>query len=315
MKKIEDLERKLKFWPSIKNKLLVFGLLTAAGVAGIFGTSYVWPGSGIKSKEVDKELISSVNISENDITPIRAKCLEDTVILGEFKKHEKLIRDVYHTTNVPEYVLAAMIDVAHYRATRAQSPAAYSWPGFVQVLDHEAGLEDVALQDPEQCLLSAAGKYKSILETVNGDEEVALGVFFLGEGTVKMAKLEANRYLGIARDFERWRDECDEEALSLYDDLLEQHKSAETEQEREEALQKIKLHWDSMTPSVPRGYIYDEPVYRALTSRGTHKLHQWWPENLSVRSGVNGVKIALRLKKDGYDTQPIGELREYESDR
>lgn len=311
MRKIKDLERKLNFWPGIKNKLLVLGLITA----GIVGASYVWPESGIKNKEIDKELIRSVHISKDDIAPIRAECLEDTVILGEFKKHEELIRDVYQTTNVPEYVLAAMIDVAHYRATRAQSPAAYSWPGFVQILDHEAGLEDVALQDSEQCLLSAAGKYKSILETVNGDEAVALGVFFLGEGTVKMAKSEANRHLGIAKDFERWRDECDEEALAFYDGLLEKYKSAETEQEIKEALQKIKLHWDSRNPRVPRGWMFDESVYRALTSRGTHKLHQWWPENLSTRGGVNGVKIALRLKKDDYDTQPIGELREYESDK
>ena len=310
MKEIETLERKLNFWPSIKNKLLVLALVAAAGVSGILGTTYVWSGSGIKSKEVDRDLIGAVHISEKEIAPIRAECLEDTVILGEFKKHEKLIKNVHCTTSVPEYVLAAMIDVAHYRATRAQSPSAYSWPGFVQVLDHEAGLEDKALRDPEQCLLSAAGKYKSILESVNGDEAVALGVFFLGENTVKMAKTEANRYLGIARDFERWRDECDEEALALYDGLIEQHKSAETEQEKQEALQKIKLHWDSITPNVPRGYIYDEPVYRALTSGGTHKLHQWWPENLSIPGGVNGVKTALRLKRDCYTTTPIGEFRD-----
>ena len=61
---------------------------------------------------------------------------------------------------------------------------------------------------------------------------------------------------------------------------------------------------------MPSGGIYDESVYRALTSGDTHKRHQWWPENLSARGGVNGVKIALRLKKDGYDTQPIGELRD-----
>jgi len=315
MKEIETLRRKLEFWPKLKNRLLVAGLVAAGLVSGIVGKTYFNSESGIKSKEVNLELISSVKVSEDTIASIKAECLEDAVMLCEFKKHEKLIRNVHKTTHVPEYVLAAMIDVAHNRATRAQSPSTYSWPGFVQVTGNEAGLEDKALKDPEQCLLSAAGKYKSILQYVSGDETVALGIFFSSENTVIMAKQEANRYFGITRDYKQWRDQCDEEDIAFYDKLIEQHKNAETEQEKQEALHKIKLHWDSCSPRVTRGMMLDESVYRALTSAGKHRLRQWWPENLTTHDDVNGVKIASRLKKEGYNTQPIGEFREYEPNK
>ena len=303
MQEIETLERKLKFWPRLRNRLLVLGLVTLGTISGAIGAGYVFPGSGgIKTKEVDARLIEEVNLEDKTIALAKAACLEDAVILGEYKKHEKLINRIHRATDVPEYVLAAMIDVAKDRAVRSKSPASYSWPGFVQVTGNEAGLKDSALWDPEQCLLSAAGKYKSILETVKGDEEVALGVFFLGEGTVIMAKTEANRHGRINMDYAQWRKGSDDEDVAFYDALIEKHKSAETEQEQKEILRKIQLHWNSYSPSGMRGNLMDESVYRALTSRGMHELRQWWPENLTIHDGVNGVKVALKLKRDGYAT-------------
>ncbi len=290
---LSKLERKLTWWKRTKIKIAV--VATAVCCAGIItGIAYPYLSKNVKEDAARKELVEDP-VPEIDAAAIRDECLDDVVISGEYKKHEHMIQKVSERTSVPKYVLAAIIeDGCIWR--EGAGAIHYSWDGFVRITEAEAGIKSRTLwDDPEQCLLSTAGKYKKILDNVK-DEETALGVLFTDEDSVKSAKKQARVYMTIMFRYKQWRDDCDPEALKPYDELMEQIDNEKDLNKREALVKKITQRWDSFEEGISRGMI-SEQVYRAITARKYHKRGQWWPEQLMN----SGVKVALRLKRDGYN--------------
>lgn len=294
MKAIETLERKLNWWNRTKKKLVV---ATAAlmCLSGITGIAYPYLSKNADKEIARKELVEDP-VPEIDVTGIRNECIDDIVISGAYKKYEQIIQSVSKRTGVPKYVLASMIEDG-YKCREGKGAMDYPYPGFITISEEEAGIKSRTLDnDPEQCLLSAAGKYKKILAEVQ-DEETALGVLFTNEESVKSAKKQARRYLAIMLRYEQWRKGCDPEKIKPYDELMEQINNEKDFEKREALVKKMTQKWDSFELGISRGALVDEQVYRVLTARKYHRIGQWWPEQLATGS----VKVALRLKKDGYN--------------
>ena len=327
MKALKRLERKLNWFEKIRKKVVVTGL--AAGLlvpSGIIGVPYLvqennkWVKkralqelvqdpvkdsfiSGIKKESIDFFVKDMYDYKEqNGIWAYR-----DT---GAYKELDDVIVRISERTDIPKYIFAALID--YCRQCGDNPRGYYSWSGRTPITPEEAGVKGLVLwQDPEQDLLSAAGKYNNIFREVQ-DEAVAVALMFTEKESVKKAKREASIAYARLREYDDWRSRRSAEDLEKYYALVKQRNAVPfNDWEKKGELEKqLKALFDDITTEKPsssgdaRGSFavgnrsWHPDLFKVTLSPMHWKYKCWWVNNLSI--GGAAVKIALRLKKDGY---------------
>jgi len=338
---IGKLNKKLTWWPRIKKKVvaagLIAGLLIPASIAS-FPAMVSWARN---TKETQRlEQLCKKPIDEEIVATIRAESLEDFIytknpgaistyktppdffefmMTDAHKKYDEVIQDVHKKTGIPKYILGAFVECGESNAW-GMDALQWSWPGFVQINEDEAGLSARTLsQDKEQCLLSAAGEYQKRFSRVK-DEIIALALLNHSEEEIKKAKSEAVTCKSSITQYQKWRkgeyqgsmysESTRSDTLKQFDALVEKYHILientailDNLDEKQALETEIRTLWKSTLPeSDPRGYT-ERPnldVYKVALRPKQLKRKQWWVENLRNLANRDCIKIALRLKKDGY---------------
>jgi len=324
MNQIDKLERKLNWWPSIKNKALAIGLFASLlvppsvmGISSLVDANKKW-----EQEKILQELVREP-VPEDFIADVKNKSLKHSVEkpygfyqkagiwsycnTGKYKEYEDIIKKVSKDTGVPDYVLLGLAEYCH------QCDHSYDWSGRTPVTTEEAGLDLLVLwKDPEQDFLCAAGKYLKILREVP-DEEVAIALMLTDKKHIKDAKNDAATAYVRLNEYQEWRkirSEENPEDLVRYDALVEQYEATKDWEKRSNLKDVIKVLFDEITTekstdsgdvrgSGEAGKITWHPDLFKVTLQPKFEEYKcWWVNNL-VANG-SAVKIALRLKKDGY---------------
>ena len=135
MQKIEALERKLNWWPSIKNKALAVGLFASLlvppsvlGISSLVDASKKW-----EKEKILQELVREP-VPEKFIADVKNKSLEHSVEnpygfyqkagiwsycnTGKYKEYEDIIKKVSEDTGVPDYVLLGLAEYQSLQKTQ-----------------------------------------------------------------------------------------------------------------------------------------------------------------------------------------------------
>ncbi|MBW3004236.1 hypothetical protein KY310_00175 [Candidatus Woesearchaeota archaeon] len=236
---------------------------------------------------------------------------------GEYKEFEEGIKKVSKETGVPRYILAGLVEYCHQ--CNSGPHAIISWGGRTPVTPEEAGIKGMVLwEDPEQDFLSGAGKFKRLLREV-GDELTALILmyeepFYQVRENIKNAKKEAEHAYACLKQYKEWRSMRSEEELAQYDAIVVQHDAIPMKewQKRDELEKQLKALFDEITTEresagssgdfrgnyQPMAKEWDEDLFHVTMHPKYWKYKCWWVNNLNM--GAGAVKIALRLKRDGF---------------
>ena len=331
---ISKLNKKLSWWPRIKKKLVIAGLVTGLLIPTAIASFPSMVSWARKTKETQRlEQLCKKPVDEEIVAPIRAESLENYLYTknpGEIftyktppdffefmmtdahKKYDNVIQDVHKKTGIPKYILGAFVECGEPNAWGLDA-IQWSWPGFVQINEDEAGLSARTLsQDKEQCLLSVAGEYHKIFRRVQ-NETIALALLQYDEKEIKKAKSEAITCKKLIDQYQEWRDDQHSadrkptDNLKQFDALVEKYHALientailNNIDEKNALKTEIRTLWRSTLPqSDPRGYTKtpSQDTYKVALRPEHYRRNIWWVENLP---SPDCIKIALRLKKDGY---------------
>jgi len=327
MNQINKLKRKLEFWPKLKKKILVAGLFASLlvppsvlGVSSLVDANKKW-----KQEKILQELVRQP-VPENVIADVKNKSLEHSVEhpygfyqkdgiwsycnTEQYKEYETIIKKVSEDTGVPDYVLMSLAEYC------GQCEYNWDWSSRTPITTEEAGLDLLVLfKDPEQDFLCGAGKYLKILREVQ-DEEVAIALMLTDKKNIKEAKNDAATAYVRLNEYQKWRrirNEENPEALANYDVFVEQYKATKVWKKRSHLEDEIKTLFDEITTeksmsrwSTGKKAAWHPDLFKVTLEPKHWEYKCWWVNNL-IASG-SAVKLALRLKKEHYNTQPIGEF-------
>jgi hypothetical protein len=183
-------------------------------------------------------------------------------------------------------------------------------PGIIDINEDEAGLTPQTLwHDDEQCLLLKAGEYLRKLNDVH-DEVVALALLFNDKEDIVNAKAQAESYKKMSEKYQEWRG--NQSDLQEFDALVAKYRELRpiawhwsSKKEKLDELNALEeeiktVYQDTLPLSTARFSSYEEfpkDLYKVALRPVEYRRKQWWIENLP-KSDM--IKIALRLKKDGY---------------
>lgn len=332
MKSLKKLDRKLNWYPRIKKAFL--GTLLAAGLlvpVGAFGVPLVKEANYKWAQQQELQELLREPVPESFIADVKEKSLDNFIPdsftavqkdgiwsyqdTKEYERFKKQIKKVSEETGVPAYVLAGIVD---YCQQCSSGPDAFSgWGGRTPITPEEAGIKGSYLwKDPEQDILSGAGKFKRLLREV-GDETIAIALmfeyqFYHVRKNIKDAKTEAADAYACLKEYQKWRSISNAKALEKYDALVKQRNALTTKDwEKKSKLEdNLKVLFDEITVEKPirsadlRGNYqltekkWHPDLFKVTIQPEYWKYKCWWVNNLYM--GCGAVKIALRLKRDGY---------------
>ena len=130
---------------------------------------------------------------------------------------------------------------------------------------------------------------------------------FADRDTVKKAKRDAAGAYARLAEYREWRSKRSAEDLRRYDTLVEQRLALPMRdwEKKSELEKEIKALFDEITTEKPSrsqweadGKVWHPDLFKVTLYPSYWKYQSWWVNDLS--NGGTAVKIALRLKRDGY---------------